>query len=52
MGYKATVKNKKLHGPAARRHKDAKACKAIEEAFKVKAFNQNPKARNNGKWMK
>jgi len=50
MGYKATIKNKKLHGPAAARHRLNEKCKSIREEFKTKRWNQNPKARNNGNW--
>ena len=52
MGYKATIKTKKLHGPAAYRHRVSKACKAIEQEIKTKELNKNPKLKNNGKWMK
>lgn len=32
------------------RHRVAKACKNIEEQYRTKDWNKNPKACNNGKW--
>lgn len=39
-------------GTAARRRALSKKLKAIEESFKTKRLNQNPKLKNNGNWLK